>query len=58
MRRLTLRKETLTDLTPSELSAVRGGSLHLTLICAALVDAVVRTVKDGTHDLTLLECAE
>ena len=58
MRRLTLHKETLTDLTPSELSAVQGGSLHLTMICAALVGAVVQTVKNGTHNLTLLECAE
>lgn len=58
MRRLTLRKETLTDLTPAEMAAVQGGSLHLTLICAALVGAVVQTVKNGTHNLTLLECAQ
>lgn len=57
MRRLTLRKETLTDLTPSELSAVQAGTGHITLVCTLILTAVIETVKNGTHNVTLLECA-
>jgi hypothetical protein len=57
MPRLTLRKETLTELSPAELVAVQGASLHLTLICAALVRAVLDTVEQRTAELTLAGCA-
>jgi hypothetical protein len=60
--RLSLRKETLAELTPSDLAAVNGGSVHgtidtyLTYVCFLIVNAVVQGVKDGTHQLTLVEC--
>lgn len=38
---LSLRKDTLTDLTPTDLAEVNGASLHLTMICEALTQKVV-----------------
>ena len=63
MRRpLTLRREPLGELTPGDLSAVHGASVHFTIdgyptwICTPLLNAVVAATKQATGELTLVEC--
>jgi len=53
MRTLALRKETLAELTSDDLATVHGGSLHLTMICAALTEKVVDTVRDVLTPLSI-----
>jgi len=60
--RLSLRKETLAELTSSDLAAVNGASVHFTIdtfltqFCTPLATAIVQTVQNATHEMTLLEC--
>lgn len=62
-RTLALRKETLTELTPSDLAVVAGGSVYFTIdgyptwICTPLLVAVTKTVHDAATRLTVVECA-
>lgn len=62
-RRLVLRRETLAELTPSDLASVQGASVHgtidtyLTYVCFLIVNAFVNATKEATHQATLLECA-
>ncbi|HEX8004069.1 MAG TPA: hypothetical protein VF519_15380 [Mycobacteriales bacterium] len=61
-RSLTLRKDTLAELTPGDLAAVGGASVHVTIdtfltqICVPLVLAVYGTVHDGVTRLSVVEC--
>lgn len=60
---LTLRKDTLTELTSDDLAGVAGGSVHVTIdtypthICWPLATAVVATVRQATTKLTVVDCA-
>lgn len=63
MRRpLELRREPLSDLTPGDLAAVNGASVHFTIdtyltwICTALLTATIAATKQATGELTLVEC--
>ena len=49
MRRLTLRTERLTDLTPAELEAVAGG---ITVTCMCIVTILTQRVTQETAALT------
>ena len=51
-RHLALRRETLTDLSDSELSALHGG-VTLTLQAGCSVDDVKAYVQNQLHELTL-----
>ena len=59
--RLSLRKETLAELAPSDLASVNGqGGVtdgYITWICTPLATAIVQGVKNATHQMTLLECS-
>lgn len=59
-RTLSLRKETLSPLTPSDLSAVggAGGTIdgYPTWICTPLIVAVTQTVKNAATQLSVVEC--
>jgi hypothetical protein len=59
--RLVLRTETLTELTPSDLTGVRGGGVSfdncLTWICWPLVNAVVHATTQAATGLTVATCA-
>jgi len=60
MSRLSLRKETLAELTATELGAVHGAGTidtYLTYMCFLIINAAVQGVKNGTHQMTLVECA-
>jgi len=62
-RTLTLRGETLSELTPGDLAVVHGASVHFTIdgyltqICTPLATAILKTVHDGVTRLTVVECA-
>ncbi|HEV2890190.1 MAG TPA: hypothetical protein VGX28_07410 [Frankiaceae bacterium] len=63
MRPLVLRREPLTELTPGDLAAVQGASVHFTIdtfltqICTLVATAVLNATKQATGELTLVECA-
>lgn len=63
MRPLTLRRESLGDLTPGDLAAVHGASVHFTIdtfvtqLCTPIAMALLNATKQATGELTLVECA-
>lgn len=62
-RTLTLRGETLSELTPGDLAVVHGASVHFTIdtfltqFCTPLATAVIQTVQGAVTRLTVVECA-
>ncbi len=56
-RSLTLRRDTLTDLTPGDLTAVGGGADEKSLLCSAADCIAIRNPSEIVRQIVYTVCA-